>query len=254
VRRYLVLLCCGWLLACVGTETGNPSFDGSLGYDAYSSADSVALLASALSQDIQVDVGSTWLVLGSVDFVPRIGDTCAATDVTSGASQRAPALGAGDHVKSQAPPTQFALGSGYYCSATLPLVNTNEPPASAPTGLKGHSILLQGELSDGRSFELRSSTTVTLALQSQTAQGFELDADQSGVLIGFDLAAWLNDLPWKEAVVGTDDNQILADATHNTDLLGAFEQRLPAGVGLFRDADRDGLLDKDPVALAHGRD
>jgi hypothetical protein len=37
VTRALWLLSC-LCVACAGTETGNPSFGGSLGYDAYSSA------------------------------------------------------------------------------------------------------------------------------------------------------------------------------------------------------------------------
>lgn len=248
MRRFWCLLWCWLSVACVGTETGNPSFDGSLGYDAYSSAESVSLAASSLAGAVQADVESTWLVLGKVSFVPKTGASCAvSSSADSGPS--APGLGAGDHVKTQAPPTQLALVSGLYCGVKLALDRSPANTKDIPADLIEHSLLVQGRLDDGRSFELLSALEAELPLRSDTSDGFELDADRAGVLIGFDLASWLEGLPWRNA---TDtDGKIVADAAHNPALLAEFEKRLPTGISLFRDADGDGKLDADRVRLAH---
>jgi hypothetical protein len=245
-------VCC-WLLcllgACTGTETGNPSFQGSLGYDAYSSAPNVVALPNALSANQAggaTHVDTTWLVLGDVGFVAQQDCVADRPDAS------APGLGAGDHVGSQAPPTDFALPSGSYCGVNLPMLLSAAAPANAPAALAGHSMLIQGTLADGRSFTLASALHAQLALRA-TGAGFELDAQRSGVLIGFDVATWLDTLAWDSAEVDA-SGRVLVDEGHNSELLSSFEQHVPGGVTLFRDADRDGLLDADPVALAHGSD
>jgi hypothetical protein len=245
VKRALWLLSC-LCVACAGTETGNPSFAGSLGYDAYSSAPSVALQSVALSgttQDV-TEVQSAWLVLGDVSFLAD--GPC----ITYGAiNAPVPGLGAGDHVSSQAPPTSFELESGRYCGARVPLFASEETSGDTPPDLSGHSLMLSGKLGDGRSFELRSTRQAPLVLRATRA--FELDQRASGVLIGFDVAHWLEDLPWGDAE--SDDAGVIAiDEGHNAELLRGFEHKLPGGVSLFRDLDGDGLLDEHPTLLATG--
>jgi hypothetical protein len=247
VKQWSWLLACCLFAGCAGTETGNPSFDGALGYDAYSSAPRVALQQSELSaRDPVTDVQATWLVLGDVSF---LGDAHCET-ARPVAAPAVPGLGADDHVGSQAQPTPFELGSGYYCGVRLPLLQTESVPG-APSELTGHSLMLAGQLEDGRAFELLSRWSDVLVLRAQ--QGFQLDAAQPDVLIGFDLAHWLDGLDWNAAQID-DSGKIVVDDTHNTELLSAFEQRLPGGVALFRDSDGDGMLDHDPVELARGSD
>jgi hypothetical protein len=115
--------------------------------------------------------------------------------------------------------------------------------------LRGHSLLVSGRLADGRHFELRSALQRELVLRGD--QDFELDGTHPGVLVGFDVALWLAGLDWDGADVD-DDGDIIADETHNAALLEGFERQFAHGVSLFRDDDRDGLLDPEPVPLAHG--
>ncbi|MEY4576870.1 MAG: hypothetical protein RL701_1573 [Pseudomonadota bacterium] len=251
-------LCCATTLlaACVGTETGNPSFEGSLGYDAYSSASAIALQPSALSvgsvgntdsdEPARVAVRSAWLVLGEVSLL-RDADCTARAPSSSVAVQ---ALGTGDHVHSQVPPTKFELHSGEYCGARLPLVLGAENP-TAPDRLVDHSLLVRGTLADGRNFELLSALALDVTLHADHA--FGLSPEHAGVVIGFDLAHWLEDLAWDQAQAEA-SGAVVADENSNTELLGAFEARIAGGVGLFRDADNNGLLDDTKELIAHGDD
>jgi hypothetical protein len=247
VKRWAWLLL-GWLGACTGTETGNPSFQGSLGYDAYTSVPNVVALPSALSagESGVTYVETTWLVLGDVGFVSE--RDCMA----DAASARAPGLGAGDHAGGQAAPTAFELPTGSYCGATLPMLPSATPPPQGPASLAGHSMLIRGTLGDGRSFELRSALNAQVFMRA-SGTGFELDAQRAGVLIGFDVATWLDTLDLDHADAD-ETGLVLVDATHNAERLGSFERQVPAGITLFSDTDRDGLLDADPQVLAHGAD
>jgi hypothetical protein len=238
VRRltWLVLL---WLSAgCAGgTETGNPSFTGSLGYDAYSSAPAVVGLRAALSS---LNVTSAWLVLGDVDFV-RCDDKAAAAEHVHG-------LGAGDHAGEPVPPTSFELAAGRYCGVRLPVMPDGTLPDDAPASLTNHSIVIQGSLPDGRTFELDGAVSATSFSLRASGEGFELDGGHAGVLIGFDVAKWLDGVDFSTATES--DGRVLVDETHNAKQLEAFDRNMPSGITLFRDSNRDGVLDTDRVPLA----
>jgi hypothetical protein len=235
-----------WLAACAGTETGNPSFDGSLGYDAYTSQPKLVALQSA-GEDAQLVVESAWLVLGDVRFAPRAdGKACDADSASDGPS--VPGLGAGDHAATQAPVSPVELSDGRYCGVHLPLQSASELPSAAPPELRGHSLLLLGETRDGRPFRIASALRTELDLRAE-ADGFELDAERPGVLIGFDVASWLAELDWSQAELDADD-RIVVDAEHNALLLAEFEAQFARGVALFRDADGDGLFDAEGSAIA----
>lgn len=239
----------GWTLvcalgACAGTETGNPSFVGTLGYDAYSGAPSVVGLSMALSaaEDAPLVVDSAWLVLGDVQL--RAGADCAAARV------EIDGLGAGDHASGQAPPTEFASEPGRFCGVELPFA----PPAGglpedAPGSLQSESVLVLGQLPDGRAFEVHSALNERLSLRA-TAGDFVLDSKHRSVVIGFDVARWLAELSWDTAV--TTDGSVIVSASSNPELLDQFEAAVPGGVTLFRDHDSDGELDSDPEPLAVG--
>jgi hypothetical protein len=230
-------------VGCSGTETGNPSFDGTVGYDAYSSSPGVvALPASLTRRTSQIELDNAWLVLGDVELLPA--GHCA--DHVDGES-RVPGLGAGDHAASQAPATHSDLSSGVYCGARLPFASgTDSLPASAPSSVRDHAIVLDGTLSDGRKFELLSTTAISVAVQA-SGEGFPLDRSHRGVLFGFDVAKWLGELDWTSA---SGEDEVTIDADHNADLLHAFESRIASGVSLFRDDNDDGVLDTNPVLLA----
>jgi hypothetical protein len=230
-------------IGCAGTETGNPSFDGSVGYDAYSSSPSVVALPAGLERPMtRVALDNAWLVLGDVELLPA-GHCGESGDV----EPHVPGLGPGDHAGGQAPATHSEMSSGLYCGARLPFVSGSESlPAAAPSSVRDHAIVLEGTLADGRKFELQSTLSTRVAVQASGA-GFALDSLHRGVVFGFDVAKWLAELEWSSA---PDDHNVMIDADHNPELLRAFESRLASGVSLFRDDDEDGVLDADPVLLA----
>ncbi|HKP55779.1 MAG TPA: hypothetical protein VJV78_03635 [Polyangiales bacterium] len=229
-----------WLIGCAGTETGNPSFDGTLGYAAYSSQPAQV----ALRGEASVVVEAAWLVLGDVRFdrQERCGDAAAEhVDV--------PGLGAGDHAGSHAPASSVEFASGRYCTVRMALQLPATQPDGAPAELTGHSILISGK-QRGRAFRIASSLAAPVTLRASAAGGFELDDAQSGVLLGFDLNAWLLNISWSDAAPDGSGTAII-DATHAPEVLRQFEANVAQGVKLFRDRDGDGLLDAEPEELAH---
>lgn len=238
-----LLLACSWLSGCAGTETGNPSFVGKLGYDAYTSAPSVVALTMALqgSAEPALTVDNAWLVLGDVEL--QRGSDCEGR----GAHVAIDGLGAGDHATGQAPPTEFESAEGKYCGVRLPFAPSAELPEGAPESLTAESVLVSGKLPDGRAYEIHSKLQESLSLHA-TAGDFVMDSDHNSVVIGFDVARWLRELRWDEATVS--DGSIVISEASNRELLEQFEAALPAGVALFRDRDADGELDPDPEQLA----
>lgn len=237
-------LCLLAAAACVGTETGNPSFEGTLSYNAHSSdAARVALLSGDPGAIV---VNNAWLVLGDVGFVE--GTAC---DPTTPALEHADGLGIGDHAPSTAASTPLSLEAGRYCGLHLPLVRSPDvAQGNVPTELAGHSVLIVGTLADGRPFSLRSASEADLFLAA-SAGAFDLDAQLPDVLIGFDVAAWLGELSWASAVEEA-DGSVLVDATHNESLLQEFETHLASGTSLFRDVDGLGQVRVDSERLAQG--
>jgi len=236
----LCLVLCSWLTACAGTETGNPSFVGKLGYDAYTSAPSVVGLSMALqgSDDSRLTVDNAWLVLGDVEL--QSGADCDAQHDIEG-------LGAGDHASGQAAPTEFASEPGQYCGIRLPFAPSATLPDGAPDSLKTESVLVAGKLPDGRDFEIHSKLQESLSLRA-TAGEFVLDSNHRSVVIGFDVAHWLSELSWDNAT--TSDGSVIVSESSNRELLEQFEAALPTGVALFRDHDDNGEMDSDPEELA----
>jgi hypothetical protein len=185
-------------------------------------------------------------VLGDVELLRA--DACAASKDDD---THVHGLGAGDHVAGQAPITPFELPAGQYCGARLPFVHAAAAlPKGAPDSLRDESIVLVGELPDGRDFELRSALETSVVLRA-TGAGFELDDARAGLLIGFDVAKWLGEIDWSQLSAQADES-VLISAEHNSDSLRRFESALSQGVALFRDADRNGQLDADhtPIATA----
>lgn len=232
-----------WLAGCAGTETGNPSFDGTLSYNAYTTnAESVALLETDADAIV---VDTAWLVLGDVGFVGS--DGC---DPSAQAPVHAHGLGAGDHAPAEAAVTALSMEPGRYCGMHLPFVRATTLAAGQPSELLDHPILIDGTLADGRAFSLLSAFEGDVFLEA-TAQDFEMDAMESDVLVGFDVAIWLGALDWASAVAG-DNNVVRVDADNNATLLQAFESRIAAGTALYRDMDGGGQITVDSEKLADG--
>lgn len=228
--RGLRAVLCAWAccaLGCAGgTETGNPSFEGQLAYDAYSS-DVTAVALRAGSQDPPAEgatvIESVWLVLGDISFSVPCGPE-------GDAPVHATGIGEGDHAAQGRVVTALTLAAGEYCSVLVPLERAPQVPMAGPAELGGHSILIQGVTPDGARFRVRSAMQGALELSG--AMPFELSQDAGTVLIGFDLATWVGAIDWSEAE--RDGDAIEVDATHNPALLARFEAMIASGTGLYR--------------------
>jgi len=239
----LLILATGPLSSCSsGTETGNPTFNGALSYTAFSSDPSQVGLPAPGSVAV---VENAWLDLDTVSFF-----AAGSCRTSQPATLLVPALGVGDHAAGKHNVTPFELSAGLFCGLDLPFARAaSSDLAGAPAALADHSILIQGALADGTSFQILSSATPTVHLAAD-AQAFALDAAAAQTLIAFDVAAWVANLDFASASrVG---ESITISAQENPSLLAQFERNLAAGVALYRDQDGDGELDATPVRLAHG--
>ncbi len=240
------LALCLWSAGCAGTETGNPSFDGTLGYDAYSSAPARVALRGAPERDQALfRIQSAWLVLGDVGL---LGDDACDDQTGQGELGHAKGLGAGDHVGTQAPATHFELPASKLCGVRLPIAGKLEIPESAPDALVNRSILIEGTR-DNVPFRIASAAKLDVVLRTD-ASDFEFDRAHAGLLIGFDVAAWFEWVDW--SVVDPDETgTLILDDAHNQPQLAEFEARIAKGIALFRDSDGDGLLDRGSLPIAH---
>ena len=221
--------------ACAGTETGNPSFEGQLAYDAYSSNVAVVALRQSepepSAQSMIVD--TSWLVLGDVVFLPE--GTCERPP--SDLPVSATGLGEGDHAAGGHVVTALVVDTGRYCGIELPFERASTTPIAGPLALAEQSVLIEGALEDGTAVTIASALQHTFVLRSETP--FEMGEGAGNVLIGFDLAVWLGELDWS-AAARNDDGSISIDGAHNVELLAAFERALVEGTALFRDLDGSG--------------
>ena len=232
--------------ACAGTETGNPSFRGELSYNTHSS-DSVAVALAALAgpDQSEVRVDAAWLVLDDAHFVGA--ESC---EPDAQAEGHVKGLGVGDHATEEAPTTGFQLDFGDYCALQLPFRRAvdAELPAEAPAALAGHSILVQGELSDGTAFEIASAQErIFLIGAAQTH--LHLGPDRSTLLVGFDVAVWFDGLDLSQAAPG-DAGVVRISESEHPDLLAAFEANLAAGIALYEDPELSGVVAQDAEPLA----
>jgi len=238
-RALLALACAGLAGGCAGTETGNPSFEAELAYDAYSSDVSrVALRSSGAGVEPGVTlVDAAWLVLGDVSLTRDCSAPAADAPV------HATGIGEGDHAAQGRVVTALAVTAGEYCGAHVPLVRAAQANA-APAELSGHTILIAGVTPDGQSFRVLSGLQGSIDLKGKMP--FEIGPGNDTVLVGFDLASWLAAIDWDTALV--ENGMIAIDDAHNTELLGAFEAAVAAGTGLYRSDATAPIDSANPLA------
>lgn len=212
-------------LSCAGTETGNPSFQGELAYDAYSSdVARVALRSNGGSYEQgRAVVDAAWLVLGDITLTRDCSAPASEMDA------HATGIGEGDHAAQGRVVTALTLEAGEYCGAHVPLLRAATANA-APAELRDHSIMINGVAPNGRTFSLRSRMAGAIDLHGEAP--FAIGPGNDKVLVGFDLAVWLDAIPWDEAVVAIDAIEI--DEANNPALLEAFEAAVARGTGLYR--------------------
>lgn len=220
------------LLACAPTETGNPPFMASLAFDAHSTDDAVGFDASdpVVVDEIWIDVGPTRFVLDEECDAPE-------TELL------ADALGVEDHVTDAPVRNDFMLEESAYCRVSMPLRVVDALPAGAPPELMGSSLYLRGT-ADGVPFTLVGPGPYDVDL---TGAPLPLSEAERGVLIGFDVGAWLGELDFASAEQS--GGEIVIDASNNAALLGAFESTMNSGIALYRDVEVDGFIDATPPVL-----
>lgn len=230
------------LIGCAsGTETGNPSLTVSLSFSAHSSKPDIVAVREGSAA---VVVSEVWLSLGPVALVE--GDDCAL------GSERfeSAALGVGNHAAAQPGHTDVKTEPSAFCSLELEFVSSAEIPSGAPSALSGRSIAVKGELADGTAFLLVSGYEGHVPVRAVDTS-FALSDGEAAMLLGFDLAAWLEGIELA-TLSREDDGSILIDEQRNAALVAAFEAALPGGLELYRDRDADGRLDQDPELIARG--
>lgn len=225
-------LCFLFVLACAPTETGNPPFMASLAFDAHSTDDAVGFDASdtVIVDEIWVDVGPTRFVLD---------EECADPETDLFADE----LGVEDHVTDTPVRADFMLEESEYCRVSVPFRVVDALPVGAPPELMGNTLYLRGSAA-GVPFTLVAAGPYDIDL---TGAPLSMSEAERGVLVGFDVGAWLGSLDFgsAEQTGGT----ILIDAETNTSLLDQLESALRSGVALYRDAEVDGFIDPTPPVL-----
>ncbi len=229
------------LAGCTGgTETGNPSITGQLSYTGVSSDPTE--IGVRQGGDVAT-VDAAWFSLDRVT-VSAAGDCGIAGDDQFVVD----ALGIGDHAAGIHNATAFEAVAGAFCSVEVPFVAVPADERAAPVELRGHVVVLTGELADGTPFVIQSDKPALIRLQA-TGSGFELSSAAADTLIAFDFATWLADVDFASASV--EGGQVTLSETSNTNLLRQVEARLANGVALYRDSDGDGVIDVDPELLAN---
>ncbi len=222
-----------------GTETGNPVVTGSLSYTGYSSAsDQIGVREGGEL----ATVSGAWFELDTVSV--------ASCDSAGGEDFEVTALGIGDHAAGAHVSTSYQASAGSFCRVELPFARVADDASNGPEELRGHSLLLTGQLADGTEFSLVSDAQPRLLLEAE-AGGFELSAELPDAVVAFDFATWLADLDFAGATL--DAGRVVISPDANGMLLEQFESNLAAGVVLYRDADGDGFLDAAPQELARVR-
>lgn len=214
-----------WLVALVGcgTETGNPEGDVSLLYNARSRVPELVSLEPGAQS---TTVSAVWLRLDAVDFT-------ACSRKADGLSLGA--IGLADHAGDEAFEQRVPSPDGPFCELSTALV----PGDDGPTPLtEGASAVVEGTLSDGRSFAVVLDETVDLVLPLD-----EVRRPAEGAwLLSFDVGTWID--PGELATLTGDP--VIVSADTRPELLATVTKRLPLGVQLHLDLDADGLVDGDP--------
>lgn len=222
------------LEGCVGTETGNPKPPQlELRLTAYSS-DFGNVSVGKAGGGLRVD--HAFVRLERVELLPCSGDA------------RGVELSVGELDLAQRPPRLLLADSDEtdFCGARVLLARGVGEVAPE---LGGRSALLQGVRADGVSFQLASELELTVDL---TASPPTTPFGSRRLLLGFDLAKWLNGVGVETAAV--EDGAVTIDPTLEPDALAIFDAQAESAVALFDDADGNGQLasDNQPPAASAG--
>ncbi len=209
-----------WMVGC-GTEVGNPEGDVPVLYNARSQLPDVSLEPSAST----TTVTAVWLRLDAVALT-----TCKSVGSQSVALDP---LGLADHAGDEAFEQVATVQDGPWCSLVTALV----PGETGPTELtRGASMVLEGELVDGRSFAIVVDEPIGLALHLDEP----VRPEEGAWLLSFDVGAWID----PEELTAATDDPVIVSATEHTGVYDAVVSRLPDGVTLHHDREADGVVDE----------
>jgi hypothetical protein len=234
--RLLGLIAALSLIACTGTETGNPSAQGSFALRARS-GDTQGVTIGTAGGRVRVD--SVWLSLGAISLSACDGP---ATEVAGAAVQ---------DLVAAPEASRFDRELESYCGLATRYVLASGPlPNGAPADLASRSVLVIGQRNDGVAFRLASELAEPVAL-SVPAPGFPVDDASHSLILAFDLATWFTSVDLSTATVEP-DGTIRVDAQHNATLRTSFDAGLGVSTSLHHDLNHDGHLDSDELTpIAH---
>lgn len=242
--------------ACSSTDIGNPDNPQSIArtHVRFVADDDTPPGALTLDQGIHLD--EAWIAIERLEFYR--GAACNAAEGSGFAPVRIAELisasqhpGPADHQTEPQRVCRVDVVLGTASAASLPL--------GAPADLIGNAIVLSGRRSrDNAAFTLRDDATPRLAFDILDPQGLELFEGDNAFLVAFEVRTWL-DLPLLGGllddlvggllgpILGREDLLVI-DLLNNLALLDAFRKSFVESATLYRDRDRDGILDPDERA------
>lgn len=238
---FLVLFGLASLPSCSGTAVGNPpSAEVKLAVVGTSSSLEQGEPVKALDVGGGIQIEEAWVALRDIGL--RSAKSCdaelqdsdvlgpVAVDLVAGITY--PEIPAWEQ-----PPDER------YCAVKVKLRPLEEAIGSAPEELLDHTVYIRGTRGDGTPFIVQGDLAVNLKTGAKSGPEFMLGQGLIGLILAFDLSAWLDQEQMNAAEVT--DGVILIGGDHNKEMGKALLGRIPASTLLFRDEDRDGKLDED---------
>lgn len=223
------------LVACTGTETGNP-FSSEASLLARSTDESVVRVGGGT-----VAVDAVWVSISHVELVPC--DTTRARD---------PMVGPGvvELVSEGMLLTAFATPSSPYCSAEVELDPATAIPAGAPADLMGRTIVVTGSSPSGP-FVAADPGPAMSSLTMTGADPIAFAAEGDGFAIAFDLVPWFRAIDPSTLVAGP-DGVARVDDTNAPDRLAMWHAAVPTSATAHFDSNRNGHVEATEAAVAQG--
>ena len=234
---------CGGLLACTGTEVGNPQDDET----------EIELRTQGLDRSVPgglvlengVELVEAWMVFEEIEF--RSGRECEVVYPVGDATINAVELISGEEF----PGYDLAVVPAQsYCRFTLELtpVAAADLPAGVPQELEGLSLLIRGNTPEGVPFEVHYEEDETIDLHGR----FTLSPGSESLFTVFAMDRWIS--PRQSRADQDGEETILIDDETTPDLLEEIVEGILESGLLVRDADQDGALTDQElrVPLARG--
>jgi hypothetical protein len=232
MTRFFILF---GLVACTGTETGNP-FRSEASLLARSTDESVVQVGGGT-----IAVDAVWVSVSRLDLVPC--DTTRAPD---------PVVGPGvvELVSEGSLLAAFATPSSPYCSVELELEPASAIPAGAPAELTGRSIVTTGTSPSGP-FVAADPGPAMSSLTLTGADPIAFGAEGNGFAIAFDLVPWFRAIDPATLVAGP-DGIARVDEVNAAARLATWNASIATSATAHFDPNRNGHVDATEAAVAQG--